>query len=211
MKLVVGLGNPGRQYVGTRHNVGFETVDELARRLGWTGSREDFDRLARSNFEGLMMDGLVGPADRPQKLVLLKPMTYMNNAGRAVQAASAFYQLSPADVLIVLDDMALPAGRIRLRAGGSDGGHNGLRDIERALGTRAYPRLRIGIDAPPSPVPARDYVLARFTPEQRRAVEPAIVRAAAAAQRWIADGIVAAMNEFNAPADEQDGGDDQTA
>src|SRR4051794_26438507 len=148
MKLVVGLGNPGKEYSGTRHNVGWEVIDHLAAKLGWVGTPTDFDRMARTKFEGLVLDG-TAPVLGGDKLLLLKPTTYMNLSGRAVQAAMAFYQLTPADVMVVLDALALPVGRIRLGAGGSDGGHNGLRDIQRALGTNQYPRLRIGIDPPP--------------------------------------------------------------
>jgi peptidyl-tRNA hydrolase, PTH1 family len=153
----------------------------------------------------LALDGLMPlPSGQQEKLVLLKPMTYMNLSGRAVQAASGFYQLPPADIMIVLDDLALPCGRLRLRRGGSDGGHNGLRDIQRALGTSQYPRLRLGIDPPPPRVPGRDYVLSRFTPEQAKALEPAIARASAALATWIEKGIDAAMNQFNADAAESD-------
>jgi len=148
MKLVVGLGNPGKEYAGTRHNIGFEVVDHLAARLGFVGSPSEFDRQARSKFDGLALDGAVYlPGGGGGKVLLLKPATYMNLSGRSVQAAMAFYQLAPADVLVVLDDLALPAGKIRLRPGGSDGGHNGLKDIERALGTSQYPRLRVGVQA----------------------------------------------------------------
>ena len=199
MKLVIGLGNPGRDYVGTRHNVGFELVDQLANRLGWIGSAAQFDTLARTKFEALALDGVVtlqgGGSD---KMLLLKPMTYMNLSGRTVQAAMSFYQLTPADVMIVLDDIALPAGRIRVRGGGSSGGHNGLKDIERALGTSRYPRLRIGVDSPPPRVPQRDYVLGKFTPAQRTLVDPALGRAAGAVLTWIDKGIESAMSLFNA-------------
>src|SRR5205814_1931551 len=102
-----------------------------------------------------------------EKLLLLMPMTFMNNSGRSVQQAASFYQLPPSEILVVLDDVALPCGRLRLRSSGSSGGHNGLKDIERALGTEEYPRLRIGIDPPPARVPQRDYVLGKFTAEQR--------------------------------------------
>ena len=197
MKLVVGLGNPERSYVGTRHNVGFEVVDQLAARLGWTGPG-DFDRMARTKFDGLAFDGVVGS----EKLVLLKPTTYMNLSGRSVQAAMAFYQLSPADIMVVLDDLALPVGRLRLRGSGSSGGHNGLKDIERALGSNEYPRLRIGIDPAPPRVAGRDYVLGKFTPEQRVLLEPALARACGAIVTWIDKGISAAMNQFNV-ADEK--------
>src|SRR4051812_10053293 len=136
MRLIVGLGNPGREYVGTRHNVGFEVLDQFASRLGWIGSPGDFDRMAKSKFDGLALDGsatLSGGGS--EKVLLLKPTTFMNLSGRSVQAAMAFYQLAPADVMIVLDDLALPCGKLRIRANGSDGGHNGLKDIQRALGT----------------------------------------------------------------------------
>ncbi len=190
MKLITGLGNPGAQYDRTRHNVGFMVLDALADRLGWAGG-EAFNRLARSKFEGLLLDGPFGG----DKLTLLKPITFMNLSGRSVQAAMAFYKLVPADVLIVLDDLALPTGRLRLRKEGSDGGHNGLKDITRALGTPAYPRLRIGIDPPPPRVAGRDWVLGQFTPEQEAELD--LPRAADACLSWAADGIDRAMNRFN--------------
>jgi PTH1 family peptidyl-tRNA hydrolase len=202
MKLVVGLGNPERSYVGTRHNIGFEVVEQMAARLGWVGSPEQFDRMARTKFDGLMLDGTVNRSSGgDEKLILLKPTTYMNLSGRAVQAAVAFYQLGPADVMIVLDDLALPSGVIRIRAGGSDGGHNGLRDIQRALGTNQYPRLRLGIDPPPPRVAGRDYVLGKFTPEQRKLIDPAVGRACGAILTWVDKGIAAAMNQFNVKDD----------
>src|SRR5688500_123539 len=203
MKLVVGLGNPGREYVGTRHNVGWEVIDQVAGRLGWIGGGPGaFETVAKTKFEGLTLDGTMDLAGGgSEKVLLLKPMTYMNLSGRSVQAAMAFYQLSPADVLVVLDDLALPCGKIRIRAGGSSGGHNGLRDIERALGTAQYPRLRIGVDAPPPRVPQRDYVLGKFTPDQRKVIDEALGRAAGAVTTWIDKGVTAAMNQFNADDD----------
>jgi peptidyl-tRNA hydrolase, PTH1 family len=199
MHLVVGLGNPGRQFVGTRHNIGFDVVDRVARRLGWMFGPDDFERQARTKFDALAMDGnMMLGSGQSEKLLLLKPMTYMNLSGKAVQAAMAFYQLTAADVMVVLDDLALPSGKIRLRSGGSHGGHNGLRDIERALGTSQYPRLRLGIDAPPPHVPGKDYVLGRYSSEQQKLIEPAIDRAASAILTWIENGIQTAMNRFNA-------------
>ena len=194
MKLVVGLGNPGREYAGTRHNVGFAVIDRLAEKVGWTPVGE-FDRLARSKFDGLAYDGVVGAGE---KLVLLKPATFMNLSGKAVQSAMAFYQLPPEDVMVVLDDVALPCGKIRIRPGGSSGGHNGLKDIERALATEQYPRLRVGIDAPPPQFVQKEYVLGRFSEEQKKAIDPAYERAADAIVMWIEKGINAAMNQFNA-------------
>jgi PTH1 family peptidyl-tRNA hydrolase len=203
MKLIVGLGNPGKQYIGTRHNIGFEAVDALARRLGWIRGPGEFEKLARANFDGLTMDGSISLGGVHEKLMLLKPMTYMNLSGKSVQAASAFYRVEPADLMIVLDDLALPCGKLRIRPGGSSGGHNGLKDIERALGTDQYPRLRIGLDAPPPFVPGKDYVLQPFTAEQRKAIEPAIEKSAQALMTWMEKGVVAAMNAFNVSEDKE--------
>ena len=199
MKLVVGLGNPGKEYVGTRHNIGFEVVGAFAARNGWVSSPTDFGRMAKQKFEGLALNGSVQlSAGGTEKVLMLEPMTFMNLSGRSVQAALAFYQLTPADLLVVLDDVALPCGKLRLRAGGSSGGHNGLKDIERALGTSQYPRLRIGVDPPPPRVPQRDWVLGRFSPEQRPLIDPAIARACGAIAVWIDKGITLAMTQFNA-------------
>ncbi len=198
MKLIVGLGNPGRQYAATRHNIGWEVLDALAARLGWVAGPEEFDQVARSNFDGLTLDGAVSrPSGGTEKLLLLKPATYMNLSGKSVQPAMAFYQLAAADVMVVVDELALPCGKIRIRPGGSSGGHNGLKDIERALGTGEYPRLRIGIDPPPDRVPGRDYVLGRFSAGQREKIEPAIDRATSALLTWTDKGLNAAMNVYN--------------
>jgi len=197
MKLIVGLGNPGIEYVGTRHNVGFEVVDRMAEKLGWVRPG-DFDRNARKKFDGLTMDGLVDSSTgAKEKLLLVKPTTYMNLSGRSVQAAMSFYQLTPTDVMVVLDDLALPCGKIRLRGSGSSGGHNGLKDIEKMLSTNAYPRLRIGIDPPPEFVAGRDYVLGKWSPEQKKIVNPAVDRACGAILTWADKGIEKAMSQFN--------------
>jgi peptidyl-tRNA hydrolase, PTH1 family len=203
MRLVVGLGNPGKQYVGTRHNIGWEVLDALAVRFGWIAKPEQFGNSARGNFDGLTLDGTVSiHSGGTEKILLLKPTTFMNLSGQSVQAAMKFYQLSPPELMVVLDDMALPAGKLRIRKGGSSGGHNGLKDIERALGTDEYPRLRVGIDPPPANVPGRDYVLGRFTEEQRRLTDPAVTRAAAAIAAWIEFGIDKAMNTYNTEENE---------
>jgi peptidyl-tRNA hydrolase, PTH1 family len=197
MRLVVGLGNPGGEFIGTRHNVGWEVLDELAARLGWIAGKEDFDRSAKKKFDGLVLDGSIEASGQAERVLLLKPMTYMNLSGQSVQAAMTFYQLSPADVMVVLDDLALPCGKIRIRPSGSSGGHNGLKDIERVLGTNNYPRLRIGIDPPPPRIPGRDYVLGRYTKEQRVAIDAALKLAGAAILSWIEKGIATAMNVYN--------------
>jgi PTH1 family peptidyl-tRNA hydrolase len=199
MKLIVGLGNPGPEYVGTRHNIGFDVVDMLALRLGWTYGNDGFNRFAKTKFDGLAMDGTYNvPTGQTEKLLLLKPMTFMNLSGRCVQQAMAFYQVEPSDIMVVLDDIALPCGKIRLRPQGSDGGHNGLKDIQRALSTNRYPRLRMGIDAPPQFVPQKDYVLGKFTEQQKQSLKSAMDRAASAIFCWIESGIEPAMTKFNA-------------
>ena len=195
MRLVVGLGNPGVDYAGTRHNVGWAALDVLAQKLGWIARASEFNAVARTRFDGLMLDGTL--ADAGEKILLLKPTTYMNDSGRSVQQASAFYQIDVPGILVVLDDLALPCGRLRIRPGGSSGGHNGLKDVQRVLGTQDYPRLRIGIDAPPPRVPGKDYVLSRFTEAQQAVVNIALDRAAAAIVMWAKEGIEAAMNAFN--------------
>jgi PTH1 family peptidyl-tRNA hydrolase len=202
MKLIVGLGNPDREYAGTRHNIGFEVVDAFARNLGWIAKPDEFDRVARSKFEGLTMDGLASIGSVSQKVLLLKPMTYMNLSGRSVQSAMAFYQAGPADILVILDDLALPCGKLRIRSSGSAGGHNGLKDIERALGTNQYPRLRVGIDPPPKFVPQKDYVLQKFSTEQRKKIDGAVDRACGAIRMWLDKGITPAMNQFNGDLEE---------
>ncbi len=186
MKLIVGLGNPGRQYEQTRHNAGYEVLDRVARRYA-------ADAIARTRFHGAVLEAHIDGA----RALLLKPTTYMNLCGQAVSEAAGFYKVdATSDLLVIVDDIALPCGAIRLRAGGGAGGHNGLSDIEGRLGTDAYARLRIGID-PPGTVPQESYVLGQFTPEQRRLVEPAMEEAVGAAACWASHGIVEAMNRYN--------------
>ena len=185
MKLIVGLGNPGPEYAQTRHNAGFMVVERLANRLGLSG--------AKTKFHAGVLEGRMAG----EKVVLMQPMTYMNRSGLAVGEAASFFKLEPSDVLVVVDEVQLPVGRIRLRACGSAGGHNGLTDIQRALGTTAYPRLRVGID-PPGRAPQVDYVLGRFTEEQRQALDPALDKACDAIECWAAEGIEKAMSLHNA-------------
>jgi PTH1 family peptidyl-tRNA hydrolase len=186
MKLIVGLGNPGPGYVDTRHNVGFDVLDRLARR--WAPGE-----VARSKFHGVLIDGLF----RDHRVLLLKPTTYMNRAGLSVAEAVRFYRLDPAEALLVIvDDVALACGLIRLRPGGGPGGHNGLADIEQKLATSDYTRMRIGID-PPGEIPQKDYVLGRFRPDQLERVAPALDEAVEAAACWVVHGCQETMNRFN--------------
>jgi peptidyl-tRNA hydrolase, PTH1 family len=198
MKLLVGLGNPGSQYEKTRHNAGFFVIDRLARR--WV-SPGGMGEPAKGRFSGICQEvSIKGPTGEAEKCLLLKPTTYMNLSGKSVAEAIGFYKLNPAtDLLVIVDDVALPTGTIRIRASGSPGGHNGLTDIQRALGTDLYPRLRIGIDACPPMMKLEDYVLGRFTAEQLTLLEPALNKAADAAQTFITHGLTKAMNTFNSP------------
>ena len=186
-KLVVGLGNPGSKYEGTRHNIGFEAVDRLA--AGGSGSK--FSRK---------FDGLVAEVEIDfRRVLLLKPETFMNLSGRSVVPALRFYKLEPADLLVLCDDLNLPLGKLRLRGGGSDGGQKGLRDISAHLGTDNYARLRVGI-GDRGPIDAADYVLGRFKPAERPVIEDSLILAAQAVAVWTARGIEAAMNRFNGPS-----------
>ncbi len=185
MKLVVGLGNPGSQYENTRHNLGFKVCDLLSRQFA--------AERAVNKFSGRLAEVRAGS----EKILLLWPETFMNLSGRAVAAAINFYQLPLQDVLIVSDDFNLLLAQIRLRCGGSHGGHNGIRSIIQSLGQDGFCRLRMGI----GPLGKRDAVsfcLNSFPPEERSAAEEMIDRAARAAEVWIEKGIEAAMNQFNA-------------
>ena len=185
MKLVVGLGNPGPKYAGTRHNIGFDVLDYLAAAPGvgrW-----------RSRFESLVTEAVEGA----EQVLLVKPETFMNLSGRAVRAAVDFYKLTPADLLVVCDDIALPLGKLRARAKGSDGGQKGLRNIREQLGTDEYPRLRIGVGSPGEHLDAADHVLSRFKPGERAAVDEAVAQAAQAVLLWVRQGIDVCMNRVN--------------
>jgi PTH1 family peptidyl-tRNA hydrolase len=186
LKLVVGLGNPGSKYEGTRHNIGFEAVDRLA-------SSSSGARYSRK-FDGLLAEAEIDF----RRVLLLKPETFMNLSGRSVAQALRFYKLEAADLLVVCDDLNLPLGKLRLRAGGSDGGQKGLRDITAHLGTEAYARLRIGI-GDRGPIDASDFVLSRFRPTERPAIDDALIDTAQAVAVWATQGLDAAMNRFNGP------------
>lgn len=194
MKLIVGLGNPGEQYRDTRHNVGFLVIDELARRWRVEGWREAFGALtARATFGG-------------EPVLLAKPLTFMNLSGESVGALASFYKIDPADILVIVDEAALPLGRLRARREGSPGGHNGLKSVSQHLGTNAYPRLRIGVGRGDGRRDLADHVLGRFQPDEREQISAAVLRAAEAAEMFITDGIERVMNAFNAADNQQDPG-----
>jgi PTH1 family peptidyl-tRNA hydrolase len=191
--LIVGLGNPGPQYAATRHNVGWMVLDTLAKRHGL--------EFRQQQAKAVLARGLV--AGRP--VILAKPQTYMNLSGQAVNALARFYKIPLERVLIIYDELDLPVGTIRLRERGSAAGHNGLTSVIQQLGTPNVPRLRIGISKPPRGAGV-DWVLGRFSADERADLAPALERAADALEAWLAEGIGPAMNRFNAnPAAE--GGD----
>jgi peptidyl-tRNA hydrolase, PTH1 family len=185
IRLVAGLGNPGREYQRTRHNIGFMVLDRLAAdaQLPWDYSEKWRAGWAKSD------------------IIMVKPATFMNHSGEAVAAIANFYKIAAEQVLIVLDDLALPLGRLRVRMQGSSGGHNGLESVIEHFGTEAVPRLRIGIGAAPSRG-AVDYVLGRFFEEEKTLVDATIKRAAEAVKCAVDKGLFAAMNVFNQPPEE---------
>ena len=184
IRLVAGLGNPGREYQRTRHNVGFMVLDRLAAdaQLPWNYSEK------------------WGAAWAKTDVILIKPATFMNRSGQPLSAIANFYKIAASEILVVLDDLALPLGRLRLRAQGSSGGHNGLESVFEHFGTEEVPRLRIGIGAAPSRG-AVDYVLGRFFEEEKPILDAAIRRAAVAVNCVIDKGLDAAMNVFNKPTE----------
>lgn len=190
MKLIVGLGNPGREYRETRHNVGFMVVDEMARRhqLAWA--------MAPSHVPDAFVARRYGPAP----YLLAKPLTFMNRSGDAVAGLVRYYGIAPADLLVVLDDVDLPFGRLRARARGSAGTHNGLRSVVDRLGTTDFPRLRLGVGRGDRRRDLADHVLATFEPDERAALEAFIARAADAAEMFAADDIGKVMNVYNPEA-----------
>lgn len=185
MKLVVGLGNPGARYQGTRHNIGFEVVEELARRHGVGRPKHDF--------QGEVLEASVdGEAMR-----LLRPHTFMNRSGSSVQAARDFFKLGNEELLIVSDDFHLPLGKLRFRVKGSSGGQKGLADILRRLATEEVARLRCGVDEPPEGWDPADYVLGKFRRDEQPLVAETVQRAADCVTLWVREGIGPVMNRYN--------------
>jgi PTH1 family peptidyl-tRNA hydrolase len=185
LKLLVGLGNPGRGYEGTRHNVGFEVLEILARRAG--------SPVRRARFQGETAQATL----RGSSVLLLWPLTWMNLSGTSVLAARDFYKIDNVDILVICDDFQLPNDTIRLRSGGSAGGQNGLSDVLSRLGSTAIPRLRLGIGPMPAGWKSADFVLGKFAQSEREAIDGLLERAADAAEEWAALGIQAAMNRYN--------------
>jgi peptidyl-tRNA hydrolase, PTH1 family len=185
VKLLVGLGNPGHAYLGTRHNVGFEVLEVLARRAGSPGRR--------ARFQGEVVQVSI----RGVPVLLLWPLTWMNLSGSAVLAARDFYKITDCEMLITCDDFNLPLETLRLRAGGSAGGQNGLADVMTRLGSTTVPRLRLGIGPVPAGCKAADFVLGKFAKSDHGLVLAMVERAADAAEEWATRGLEAAMNRYN--------------
>jgi len=185
--LIVGLGNPGPEYRNTRHNAGFMLADRLAANWGWRWRIE-------KKFFAEIAEGTVGV----RSVVLCKPQTYMNVSGESVGALARYHRIEAKDVMVVVDDADLPLGTIRLRPDGSPGGHHGLESVEKHLGTRDYPRLRVGIARPTSAVrDIANHVLGRFSAEEMMVLEKVLDRSSGQAETWLRDGVTRAMNLYN--------------
>ncbi|MBI2434078.1 MAG: aminoacyl-tRNA hydrolase [Candidatus Hydrogenedentes bacterium] len=185
MKIIVGLGNPGPQYRNTRHNLGFVALDALAAKL-------------ETAFDKEKHQGLLATAKHAgERLLLVKPMTFMNRSGDCVALVAKNKVDTPADLLVVTDDVNLPVGKVRLRAGGSAGGHNGLKSLIERLGTQEFPRLRMGVGDNRADAGLADYVLARFHPEERDAVRAMVETSVEAALCWVSEGLERAMNRYS--------------
>lgn len=184
VKLIAGLGNPGARYRGTRHNIGFDVLDELASRHSLT-------------FEAAPAEALQARWRTGDGVLLVKPLTYMNLSGEAIGALGRYYRVDTSDILVVCDDVNLPVGRLRARASGSDGGHNGLKSVAQHLGTTAYTRLRVGVGRGDERRDLAGHVLAGFEPEETTAVREAITRSADAIELWVSQGLAPVMNTYN--------------
>lgn len=185
MKLIVGLGNPGREYELTRHNIGFMAIDELAKR--WNIS------LNEQKFKGVFGAGFVNG----EKVILLKPLTYMNLSGESIRPLMDYYKIDVEDFVVMYDDLDIPVGKLRLRMKGSAGGHNGVKSTISHLGTQEFQRIRMGIDRPKNGMKVVDYVLGRFTSEEIPDVNHSIEKAADACEEWLNKPFLQIMNTFN--------------
>lgn len=186
MKLIVGLGNPGVPYRQTRHNIGFEVIDELANRYGVSVDKSKYNGL----YSMIYKNG--------EKVILLKPMTYMNLSGEAIRPMMDYYDIGIDEITVIYDDLDLPVGKIRLRQKGSAGGHNGIKSTIQHLGTQQFNRIRIGIDRPPAGMAVPDYVLGKFSKEDRPVMETAVKKSADACELWLSKPFLEVMNQFNA-------------
>jgi PTH1 family peptidyl-tRNA hydrolase len=194
MKLIVGLGNPGRKYQGTRHNIGFEVIANLANRHSVGRPRSKFN----AEIAEIKIDAGIGGEIGGEKTLLMSPLTFMNLSGQSIRAAFDFYKLELTDLLVICDDWALPVGRLRIKPAGSAGGQKGLADTIGRLGSNQFSRLRVGIGSPPPEWEAANYVLGQFDEFEKPEIESVIERAADASEAWVRNGVQAVMNQFNA-------------
>jgi peptidyl-tRNA hydrolase, PTH1 family len=185
VKVIVGLGNPGKKYDNTRHNVGFDVIDQLASR--WNVE------LNKEKSKGLYGQSIVNG----EKVILLKPLTFMNLSGEAVRPMLDYYNIDLENLLVIYDDLDLVNGRIRLRQKGSAGGHNGIKSLIQHLGSEKFNRIRIGIDRPPSGMAVPNYVLGKFTKDEQPLINDAVSKASDACEKWLDSPFIKVMNEFN--------------
>lgn len=187
--MIVGLGNPGPQYSRNRHNIGFQCIELCAQRWGIALDRLQMSAQTGSGF--VTRDGL------RQKVLLVKPLTFMNASGQAVAPLARFYRIEPSSILVIHDDLDLPAGKLRLRPGGSSGGQRGVQSIIEQLGTQDFPRIRVGVGRPPNGMDPAAYVLQNFSKEEEAIFTPLRTRIVEAAECWLFEGVERAMNRFN--------------
>ena len=188
MKAIIGLGNPGMKYAGTRHNIGFDAVTAIADKYNLS--------INNKKFKGVYADGHIAG----EKVLLVQPQTFMNLSGECVREVADFYKLNPDEIIIICDDINLDVGRLRIRKKGSAGGHNGLKNIRAHLGTEEFPRIRVGVGEKTEGWDLADYVLARFDKDSEPVIREALANVVGAVETWISEGIDAAMNRFNVSA-----------
>ena len=188
MKAIIGLGNPGMKYAGTRHNIGFDAVTAIAEKYNLS--------INNKKFKGVYADGHIAG----EKVLLVQPQTFMNLSGECVREVADFYKLNPDEIIIICDDINLDVGRLRIRKKGSAGGHNGLKNIIAHLGTEEFPRIRVGVGEKTEGWDLADYVLARFDKDSEPVIREALANVVGAVETWISEGIDAAMNRYNVSA-----------
>jgi len=188
MKAIIGLGNPGMKYAGTRHNIGFDAVTAIADKYNLS--------INNKKFKGVYADGHIAG----EKVLLVQPQTFMNLSGECVREVADFYKLNPDEIIIICDDINLDVGRLRIRKKGSAGGHNGLKNIIAHLGTEEFPRIRVGVGEKTEGWDLADYVLARFDKDSEPVIREALANVVGAVETWISEGIDAAMNRYNVSA-----------
>ncbi|WP_313894755.1 aminoacyl-tRNA hydrolase [Psychrobacillus sp.] len=185
MKIIIGLGNPGKQYEATRHNIGFHVIDELANRLNIP--------LTQSKFNGMYGISHVGT----EKVMLLKPLTYMNLSGECIVPMMDYFDVEDEEIVVIYDDLDLQVGKLRLRQKGSAGGHNGIKSIIQHLGTQEFNRIRIGVDRPTNGMKVPDYVLSKFSDDEKIDISNAVKKSADACELWLSKSFLEVMNTYN--------------